>query len=49
VGDDDGPHVIYSDSQLCVKTLTEWAPGWAADGWRRKTGETKNLDPYPYP
>jgi ribonuclease HI len=36
--------VVYSDSQLCVKTITEWAPGWAARGWRRKTGPIANLE-----
>ena len=36
--------VVYSDSQLCVKTFTEWAPSWEARGWKRKTGEIKNLD-----
>ena len=35
---------IYSDSQLVVNTLTNWAAGWAARGWRRKTGEIANLD-----
>jgi len=38
------PVVIYSDSQLCVKTFNEWAPSWEARGWKRKTGEIKNLD-----
>ena len=36
--------VVYSDSQLCVKTLNEWAHGWAANGWKRKSGEIANLD-----
>jgi ribonuclease HI len=36
--------VLYSDSQLCVKTFTEWAPSWEARGWKRKGGEIKNLD-----
>jgi ribonuclease HI len=36
--------VIYSDSQLVVNTLTIWAAGWVARGWRRKTGEIANLD-----
>jgi ribonuclease HI len=35
---------VYSDSQICVKTVTEWAPGWAARGWRRKTGPIANLE-----
>jgi ribonuclease HI len=35
---------VYSDSELCVKTVNEWAAGWEARGWRRKTGEIKNLE-----
>jgi ribonuclease HI len=35
---------IYSDSQLCVKTVNEWASGWEARGWRRKRGPIANLE-----
>lgn len=35
---------VYSDSNLAVRTLTEWAAGWAARGWKRKTGPVENLD-----
>jgi len=35
---------MYSDSQLCVKTVNEWAAGWAARGWRRKSGPIANLE-----
>ncbi len=35
---------VYSDSQLVVNTLTQWAAGWEAQGWRRKGGEVKNLE-----
>ena len=35
---------IRSDSQLCVKTVNEWAAGWAARGWRRKSGPIANLE-----
>ena len=38
------PITVYSDSQLVVKTLTAWAKGWEARGWKRKEGEVKNLD-----
>jgi ribonuclease HI len=38
------PAIIYTDSQLCVSTITEWAKGWKARGWKRKGGEIKNLD-----
>jgi len=41
---EDGVFDIYSDSQLCVKTINEWAPGWKKRGWKRKTGPIKNLD-----
>ena len=36
--------VIYTDSQLCVNTITQWAAGWARRGWKRKTGPIKNLE-----
>lgn len=35
---------IHSDSQICVKTVNEWAAGWAARGWKRKTGPIANLE-----
>ncbi|MBS3939516.1 MAG: ribonuclease HI [Actinobacteria bacterium] len=38
------PAVVYSDSNLVVRTINEWAAGWAARGWRRKTGPVENLD-----
>ncbi len=47
----DEPVDIYSDSQLVVNTLTKWAAGWEAHGWRKNKGkggadktEVKNLD-----
>jgi ribonuclease HI len=40
-----GEHAtIWTDSQLCVNTITKWAPGWERNGWKRKTGPIKNLD-----
>ena len=36
--------VLYTDSQLCVSTINEWASGWEARGWKRKGGEIKNLE-----
>lgn len=36
--------VIYSDSQLAVRTVNEWAPAWEARGWRRARGPVENLD-----
>ena len=35
---------VYSDSQLCVNTINQWAAGWEANGWKRKKGEVQNLD-----
>jgi ribonuclease HI len=36
--------VLYSDSQLAVRTVNEWAPAWEARGWRRAKGPVENLD-----
>lgn len=35
---------IYTDSRLVHDTITKWAAGWKARGWRRKTGAVANLD-----
>jgi ribonuclease HI len=35
---------IYSDSKLCVDTLTKWAAGWERRGWKRKGGPIANLE-----
>lgn len=40
----DMPGTIYSDSEICVRTVNEWAKIWAGNGWRRRTGKIKNLD-----
>lgn len=37
-------HVIFSDSNLAVRTVNEWAPTWEANGWKRKSGPVENLD-----
>ncbi|HEU4588409.1 MAG TPA: ribonuclease H [Gemmatimonadales bacterium] len=36
--------LIVSDSEYLVKGIREWAPGWAARGWRRKGGPIENLE-----
>jgi ribonuclease HI len=36
--------VLYSDSQLCVNSINQWAKGWEAQGWKRKGGDIKNLE-----
>ena len=35
---------ILTDSEFWVNVLTKWAPTWHKNGWRKKTGEIKNLD-----
>src|SRR3989442_1454690 len=40
----DAAVTVYSDSQLCVKTVNEWAAGWERRGWRRKGGSIANLE-----
>ena len=41
---DGTPQVLYSDSQLAVRTVNEWAAGWETRGWRRSRGPVENLD-----
>ena len=41
---EDAETTVYSDSQLCGKTINEWAEGWERRGWRRKTGPIANLE-----
>ena len=35
---------IMTDSEFWVNVLTKWAPSWQKNGWRKKTGEIKNLE-----
>ena len=35
---------VYSDSNLAVRTINEWAAGWEKRGWRRKSGPVENVD-----
>ncbi|MGH3651265.1 MAG: ribonuclease H family protein, partial [Acidimicrobiia bacterium] len=36
---------VYTDSELIVNILTKWAPGWKADGWKKKSsGPIANLE-----
>lgn len=35
---------IHSDSEFWINVLTKWAPTWELKGWRKSTGEIKNLD-----
>lgn len=43
IGDDEEVEV-FSDSELCVKTINEWAAAWERRGWKRKDGPVKNLE-----
>ncbi|MEX1177836.1 MAG: ribonuclease H [Nitriliruptor sp.] len=38
------PCTVYTDSNLTVRTITEWAAGWEARGWKRRTGAVENVD-----
>ena len=35
---------ILTDSEFWINTLMKWAPAWERNGWKKKTGEIKNLD-----
>ena len=35
---------MFSDSNLAVRTINEWASGWEKRGWKRKSGPVENLD-----
>jgi ribonuclease HI len=41
---EDAEVTVYSDSQLCVRTVNEWAEGWERRGWKRKSGPIANLE-----
>lgn len=41
---DEEALTVHSDSELCVRTINEWAAGWERKGWKRKGGAIKNLD-----
>jgi ribonuclease HI len=38
------PCTVWSDSNLAVRTITEWAAGWERRGWKRRSGPVENLD-----
>lgn len=40
----DDQITIYSDSNLCVQTINQWAASWERQGWKRKTGPIQNLE-----
>jgi ribonuclease HI len=41
---EDAAVTVHLDSQLCVKTVNEWAAGWEKRGWKPKTGPIANLE-----
>ena len=41
---EDAAETVFTDSRLCVDTITSWAPAWRAKGWKKKGGEIKNLE-----
>ncbi|MEM6793684.1 MAG: ribonuclease H [Acidobacteriota bacterium] len=41
---EDAELTMWSDSNLCVRTINEWAAGWQRLGWKRKTGPVENLE-----
>lgn len=41
---EDAAVTVFTDSRLCVDTVTKWAPAWEKRGWTKKSGEIKNLE-----
>lgn len=35
---------IFTDSNLCVMTINQWAKSWEQRGWKRKDGPIANLE-----
>ena len=35
---------VLCDSMYSIQCLRDWAAGWEKNGWKKKTGEIKNLD-----
>lgn len=35
---------IFSDSNICVQTVNQWAKSWEKNGWKRKSGPIANLE-----
>jgi ribonuclease HI len=36
--------VVFSDSQYSIQCIVQWAAGWEKAGWKKKSGEIKNLE-----
>ncbi len=41
---EDAVTTVFTDSQLCFNTITQWAPAWERKGWKRKGKPLRNLD-----
>jgi ribonuclease HI len=41
---EDCQEIVYCDSRLCVDTINQWAAGWEARGWKRRSGPIANLE-----
>jgi len=35
---------IFCDSKYSIQSVIQWAIGWEKNGWKKKTGEIKNLE-----
>lgn len=35
---------VFTDSNLAVNTINQWAANWERNGWKRKSGPVENLD-----
>lgn len=35
---------IYTDSEFWINVITKWSPAWEKNGWKKKSGDIKNLD-----
>lgn len=43
--DEPLPIFIFTDSEMIVKGMTDWLPGWIAKGWRNNKGKrVENVD-----
>ncbi len=40
----DTDTVIFSDSNICVQTVNQWAANWEKRGWKRSGGPIANLE-----
>jgi len=36
--------VVLCDSKYAIDCISKWAYGWKSNGWKKKSGEIKNLD-----